>query len=210
MGADMLDFPLLYRQDTEIFVFDLDNTLHRNENEYEAKCEEVIVDFLTTKHGEAYSKTMKDRLKSEYSSLLKGVLFEKIVSYDELKNYIIKDVKYEEIFKSNEDIIKLLKSINKPCFLMSNSSKEHIKRVLKIMGIEEMFVGVFYVGFELGDFTCKPSIRAYTIIKMLSGAEVIHFFDDKERNTVPAEQLGWKAYLVKENNLHDLVASAVG
>lgn len=193
----------------EVFVFDLDNTLHQMDDEICAQAEERAMAYLRDVVNVNDVESVVRDIKGRYSALLKGLLMERMMSYDEYYQYVYEYIDYEGCIRRDEDVINMLKSIGRPLYIMSNGTKAHVQRVLGIMGIEEYFEKVFYLGYEEDNYVGKPDRHAYELVSSIVRAKTVYFFDDKERNTSAAALHGWNAHLINATNLFDVVNGIV-
>lgn len=189
----------------DIFVFDLDNTLHPMEDQINMKTEECIIRYLKEEKKLYDVENLIDSSRATYSTVLKFVLMKELLSYDEYLNHVFTKVDYDGILRKEESIIKLLESIDKPLFIMSNGTKAHVKKTLEVLGIKHLFCGVFYLGYECNNHVGKPDRRAYELVQKMTNAKKIHFFDDKKKNTIVAQSLGWNCYVADYGSIHELV-----
>ncbi|ELQ75586.1 Haloacid dehalogenase-like hydrolase, partial [Trachipleistophora hominis] len=141
--------------------------------------------------------------RTEYSTALKYVLMKRHLSYEEYRDYVFPEIDYDGILKKDENIIKLLESINKPLFIMSNGTKEHVKKTLTTLGIEHLFKAVFYLGYDSNNYVGKPDVEAYQLVEQLTNARKIYFFDDKERNTSVTLSPKWSCHVTTYENIHN-------
>ncbi|ELQ75216.1 Haloacid dehalogenase-like hydrolase, partial [Trachipleistophora hominis] len=203
MGTNISYIPELLCKNEEILVFDLDSTLYQTENYIYRRIEECAIKYLEIKFGEKKARNLMDSVSSISNSVLKGLLMTNSITYDEYHECIFSMVNYEDLIRRDDRLIRLLENIQKPLFIMSNGTKAHVKRVLEILGIEHLFRGVFYVGYDCGNYIRKPSIRAFMTVEKLTRAKKIHFFDDKQRNIDIAALLKWVGYTVDESGIYE-------
>lgn len=87
-------------------------------------------------------------------------------------------------------------------WLFTNAYVNHGRRVVKLLGVDDLFEGITYCDYGSPDFVCKPDEAMYR--KAMAEAGVvegspIYFVDDSWGNCRKAMELGWKtAHLVEE------------
>ncbi|KAJ6134869.1 hypothetical protein N7512_000029 [Penicillium capsulatum] len=113
-------------------------------------------------------------------------------------NYEVDDaLPLDSILKSDPALRKLLKSLDttkvKP-WLLTNAYVNHAKRVVKLLGVDDLFEGVTYCDYSQLPLVCKPSQEMYAKAEMEAGApstESCYFVDDSHLNCKHAQARGW-------------------
>lgn len=127
----------------------------------------------------------------------------------------------EGIIKPNPELRELLDDIDKDkvtVWLFTNAYVNHGKRVVKLLGIEDIFDGLTYCNYAEQPLLCKPDPRMYEKAMREAGIERVEdcFFvgksclftfwwtcltliDDSALNCTKAKEFGWTAaHLVEE------------
>jgi len=105
----------------------------------------------------------------------------------------------EAILKPNLKLRKMLLNLNIKKWAFTNANYPHAKRVLRLLGIDDLFAGITYCDYSSPNFYCKPEHQAY--LKAMAEAHVhsplnCYFIDDSIANLNAAKQLGWSTVLV--------------
>ena len=80
----------------------------------------------------------------------------------------------EEVIKPNPELRKLLEDIDKSkvkLWLFTNAYKTHGQRVVKLLGIEDLFEGLTYCNYADVPFVCKPQPNMYKKAMSEAGVE---------------------------------------
>ncbi|KAJ1984903.1 suppressor of deletion of TFIIS [Dimargaris verticillata] len=70
----------------------------------------------------------------------------------------------------------------------------HATRVLKCLGIDDLFELVIYCDYGLPDFTCKPEEQSFDRamrLAQVTDPDQCYFVDDSADNVHMAKSLGW-------------------
>ncbi|KAJ5380474.1 uncharacterized protein N7496_002902 [Penicillium cataractarum] len=113
-------------------------------------------------------------------------------------NYEVDDaLPLDAILKPDPKLRKLLESLDttkvKP-WLLTNAYVSHGKRVVKLLGVEDLFEGITYCDYGQLPLVCKPSQEMYAKAEKEAGApstESCYFVDDSHLNCKHAEARGW-------------------
>jgi pyrimidine and pyridine-specific 5'-nucleotidase len=113
----------------------------------------------------------------------------------------------DELLKPNPQLRQLLEDIDREkvqLWLLTNAYITHGKRVVQLLGVEDLFEGITYCDYsvkEASKFIAKPSKAMYQKAMQEAKVENIqdcYFVDDSYINSKGAEEFGWKtAHLVE-------------
>lgn len=195
----------------DCLMFDLDDTLYSSHTGIAAALKKNIEDYLVEKRGFARSQasTLRVELFKTYGSSLAGL---RALGYDidadDYHSFVHGRLPYERI-KPNPQLRNILLSITQRKIIFTNSDREHAKKALKRLGIEDCFERM--ICFEtlnpnLSKATrpdefpvvLKPSLDAINIA--IDAAQVdpqrTLFLDDNVRNVAAGKAMGLKTALV--------------
>ncbi|KAJ5835511.1 hypothetical protein N7447_001537 [Penicillium robsamsonii] len=103
----------------------------------------------------------------------------------------------DNILKPDPKLRKLLENLDtakvKP-WLLTNAYINHANRVVRLLGIEDLFEGVTYCDYGSLPLVCKPSQDMYAKAEKEAGApstDQCYFVDDSHLNCVHAYARGW-------------------
>lgn len=110
----------------------------------------------------------------------------------------------EDILSPDPELRKLIQDIDTSkvkLWLFTNAYVNHGKRVVKILGIEDLFEGMTYCDYNANPLLCKPSGGMFRKAMREAGIENMdqcYFVDDSKLNVTAAQKLGWHAVRLLE------------
>ncbi|EWY96772.1 hypothetical protein FOCG_03144 [Fusarium oxysporum f. sp. radicis-lycopersici 26381] len=190
-----------------VLFFDIDNCLYPRS----AKVHDImakLIDEYFSKHLEIpWDEAVK--LHKEYYTNY-GLAIEGLVRHHQIDpldyNAKVDDaLPLEGIIKPNPELRELLEDIDKSkvtVWLFTNAYVNHGKRVVRLLGIEDIFDGLTYCNYAEQPLLCKPDPRMYEKAMREAGVERVedcYFVDDSALNCTEAKKFGWTAaHLVEE------------
>ncbi|OLN86166.1 Uncharacterized protein C24B11.05-like protein 1 [Colletotrichum chlorophyti] len=190
-----------------VFFFDIDNCLYsRNHNIHDLMAkliDEYFITHLSLPEAEA------TRLTREYYTAY-GLAIEGLVRHHQIDpldyNAKVDDaLPLEDILKPDAELRELLEDIDRSkvtLWLFTNAYVNHGKRVVRLLGIDDLFEGLTYCDYAQFPFVCKPSKEMFQKAMReadIDRAEDCYFVDDSYANCKSAKELGWTAaHLVEE------------
>ncbi|MDD5086421.1 MAG: pyrimidine 5'-nucleotidase [Candidatus Nanoarchaeia archaeon] len=190
-------------RDIEAIIFDLDNTLYPKEAGLLNEVGNRIDEFICKKFNLDYPGAVSYRKKlfNEYGTTLKGLMIEEKVDPEEYLGFV-HNLNAENFLKRNEELIKMLGGIKQKKIIFSNSPREHVLNVIRVLGIEDFFSGIYDI--RLLDFNNKPGEDAYN--KLVKHSRInpkeSMMIDDYENNLKPAKEIGMTTVLVGNGDYH--------
>ncbi|RDA88098.1 hypothetical protein CP532_5277 [Ophiocordyceps camponoti-leonardi (nom. inval.)] len=113
----------------------------------------------------------------------------------------------ETVIKPNPELRRLLEDIDKTkvkTWLFTNAYVNHAKRVVRILGIEDLFDGLTYCDYAKQPIICKPRREMYDRAMQEAGVEAVndcYFIDDSYLNCSKAQEFGWTTVHLVEDDL---------
>jgi len=115
----------------------------------------------------------------------------------------------DDILHPDPKLRKLLEDLDKSkvkLWLFTNAHITHGKRVVRLLGIDDLFEGITYCDYEAKELLCKPHVAMFEKAERDAGLEVgdvesCFFVDDSEPNCRGAHQRGWTAVHLVEPDL---------
>ncbi|KAI9294296.1 pyrimidine 5'-nucleotidase, partial [Neoconidiobolus thromboides FSU 785] len=187
-----------------IFFFDIDNCLY--------DISSGISDIMSKKiaqYGE-FIGLPKDKVEQisysyyrEYGLAIRGFIKHHDIDPVHYDENVDQSLPLESLLKYDPNLRNMLLKIKMRRWAFTNANKIHAERVLRILGIEDLFEGVTYCDYTEPNFACKPELPAYE--KAMKEARVnfptlCFFADDSKKNLDAAKQLGWTTILVTGKN----------
>ncbi|KAF7931753.1 uncharacterized protein EAE98_004489 [Botrytis deweyae] len=190
-----------------VFFFDIDNCLYSKSKKVHDHMTDLI-DVYFMKHLEL-SREDAYKLHQEYYQTY-GLAIEGLVRHHKIDaleyNRQVDDaVPLESILSVDPKLRKLLEDIDRSkvkLWLFTNAYVTHGKRVVRLLGVEDLFEGMTYCDYAQEKMVCKPYKESFE--KAMSEAGVkefkdCYFVDDSLINCEAAYKLGWTAaHLVEE------------
>ena len=103
----------------------------------------------------------------------------------------------DEIIRPDPQLRRLLEDIDKTkvkLWLFTNAHITHAQRVVRLLGIEDIFEGLTYCDYGTMPLVCKPHTEMFEKAERESGAmsaEECFFVDDSYLNCRHAQMRGW-------------------
>lgn len=195
----------------DCLLFDLDDTLYSSKIGIAESCKRNIEDFLVEKCGFPAGKASDLRIElfRTYGSSLAGL---RALGYDidadDYHSFVHGSLPYESL-KPDLRLRSVLQCIEQTKIIFTNSDRNHAKKVLERLGLEDCFDDI--ICFETlnpnifrskrpDEFpvVLKPSIDAIKIAIDFAGTDPRRtlFFDDNDRNMSAGKALGLRTALV--------------
>ncbi|KAL2108809.1 hypothetical protein VUR80DRAFT_3349 [Thermomyces stellatus] len=190
-----------------VLFFDIDNCLYSRSTRVHDRMA-VLIDQYFAKHLDLPEKEAK-RLHGEYYTMY-GLAIEGLVRHHEIDpldyNAKVDDaLPLEDIIKPDPELRKLLEDIDKDkvtMWLLTNAYVNHARRVVKLLGVDDLFDGLTHCDYSEMPLVCKPAREMYERAMKHAGVEKVedcYFVDDSFLNCAKAQEFGWTvAHLVEE------------
>ena len=189
------DLSLLKKRNT--WVFDLDNTLYPNTSNLFAQVDKKMTEFIMEHLNLDFEPARK--LQKEYYAN-HGTTLSGLMKHHNVKpNHFMDSVHaidYSPI-KRCDVLINALNNMNVKKYVLTNGTKNHAVCVLKRLGLEGAFDGLF--GIEDCNFIPKPEAKTYEIFmdKFNVVADKSVFVEDMAKNLSVPKDMGFKTVYVK-------------
>ena len=181
------------------WLFDLDNTLYSGETKVFDQVDKKMSSFISKKLNVDIkeARIIQKNYFHKYNTTLNGMLKNHNNDAEEFLEFV-HDVNLdflEKDLKLKNEIAKL----NGKKFIFTNGSRSHANNVIKKIGIENLFDGIFDITDS--NYVPKPLMDPYNKIIKKYGLEPEYciFIEDIARNLEPAFKLGMKTVWIKNN-----------
>jgi len=190
-----------------VFFFDIDNCLYSKSRKVHDQMSELIDQYFV-KHL-SLDRAEAERLHQEYYKTY-GLAIEGLVRHHKIDpleyNRQVDDaLPLESIIFPDPNLRRLLEDINKSkvkLWLLTNAYVTHAKRVVRLLGVDDIFEGLTYCDYGAEKLLCKPHPDMFAKAMKDAGVSDVkncYFVDDSALNCREAERLGWTvAHLVEE------------
>ncbi|KAL6950207.1 hypothetical protein ACO0QE_000883 [Hanseniaspora vineae] len=202
-----------------VFFFDIDNCLYKKKLEIHVLMQVYIRKYfqnILKLNSYKDAKSLNERYYKEYGLAIKGLINENPhIDIDPIEyNKLVDDaLPLQDLIKPDMELRKVLVDLKKSgkvdkLWLFTNAYKNHGIRVVKLLGIADLFDGITYCDYDKEEnMICKPSLKAYEKAKLQSGLKSYgnaYFIDDSINNIKTAKDLGFKnAVLIDEDYQSD-------
>lgn len=181
--------------DNKVLIFDIDHCLYHNKEAVDNES-----NFIKNLFVEMSQKT-----EDEWLSHLSAMGLFRAVFYNLLN---IHPAEFAERYEDrtivdhivpDPELRSLLSRIKCRKFCFTNGGKARAHKILRQLGIEDLFEVVICADTVETEFICKPDPPAFEFVENLLGItnkNNIYFFDDTPSNVKGAVTMGWNACLV--------------
>ncbi|CAJ0545254.1 Ff.00g087270.m01.CDS01 [Fusarium sp. VM40] len=184
-----------------VLFFDIDNCLYSRNDKVLEHMSARIDDYFKTHLGLLPDDA--ERLHKDYSQQY-GQAIEGLVRHHQIDaldyNAKVDDaVPLDGLIKPNPKLRKLLEDIDRSkvrLWLLTNAYINHGKRVVRLLGVDDLFEGLTYCDYSQVPFVCKPHKDMFLKAMKeagVSAASKCFFVDDSHKNCAGAKDAGWNA-----------------
>ncbi|CAK4033941.1 pyrimidine 5-nucleotidase [Lecanosticta acicola] len=184
----------------KVFFFDIDNCLYPKTY----KIHDLMSELIDTYFQNHLSLSKEDatmlhqRYYKDYGLAIEGLVRHHKVDPLEYNAKVDDALPLEDIIKPNPKQRKLLEDLDrtkvKP-WLFTNAYINHGRRVIKLLGIEDLFEGITYCDYGAENLLCKPEPAMFAKAMREAGVEDVsqcYFVDDSALNCRGGKAYGWK------------------
>ncbi|RDW92016.1 putative pyrimidine 5`-nucleotidase [Coleophoma crateriformis] len=190
-----------------VFFFDIDNCLYpksKNVHDYmTVLIDKYFMEHLELTKEDAYKLHM-DYYKT-YGLAIEGLVRHHKIDPLEYNAKVDDALPMDQILSTDLKLRKLLEDIDTSkvkLWLLTNAYVNHGKRVVRLLGVDDLFEGITYCDYAATPMLCKPHIDMFKKAMAEAGIEDYkncYFVDDSALNCKAAEELGWNTtHIVEE------------
>ncbi|PVH82679.1 pyrimidine 5-nucleotidase [Cadophora sp. DSE1049] len=184
-----------------VFFFDIDNCLYPKSKKVHDHMSRLIDEYfmkhLDLTQEDAYK--LHQEYYKNYGLAIEGLTRHHKIDPLEYNRQVDDAIPLEVILSPDPALRKLLQDIDTTkvkLWLFTNAYITHGKRVVRILGIDDLFEGMTFCDYGQNPIVCKPREEMY--VKGMKEAGVsdfkdCYFVDDSGLNCAEAERLGWSA-----------------
>jgi putative hydrolase of the HAD superfamily len=180
-------------------LFDLDNTLYNPKHDLfsliDVRINRFMLEIAAIPENEV--DTLRRRYWQSYGATLQGLIRHHNIDPEQYLDYV-HDVDVTSRIKPDPALCRNLTRLKIPCYIFTNGSLQHARRVVTALGIAEHFVEIFDI--RIAAYQPKPNPEPYHSVLMslgISGQECI-MIEDCSANLNQAKDLGMKTILVHQ------------
>lgn len=190
----------------DAILFDLDNTLYPAEKDLFS-----LIDVRINRYMEeivAIHPQEVDSLRREYwrkyGTTLQGLIHHHVIDPEDYLDYV-HAIDVEQRLSHDTELQQTLRDLDVPCFVFTNGSQCHAKRVTEALGIDHLFHEIFDI--RIADYVPKPNPAPYHKVLDTLGlaGERCIMVEDSTDNLRTAKQLGMKTVLIGQQQSHSFI-----
>ncbi|RKO88012.1 HAD-like domain-containing protein, partial [Blyttiomyces helicus] len=142
------------------------------------------------------AETLHKHYYAEYGLAIRGLVMHHDVDPLDFDLKVDRAIPLESLLTPDPDLHELIRSM-KPSvkiWALTNAGVHHAERVLRILGVRDLFQGITSCDYSTPDFPCKPESRFYEQALTEAGASPTtrcYFADDSPANIDGAQKMGW-------------------
>ncbi|KAF1996635.1 pyrimidine 5-nucleotidase [Amniculicola lignicola CBS 123094] len=182
-----------------VFFFDIDNCLYPKSTNIAHKMSELIDKFFEDhlSLSQADANALHMRYYKEYGLAIEGLVRHHKVDALEYNCKVDDALPLEDIIKPNPALRQLLADIDQTkvrMWLFTNAYVTHGKKVVKLLGVDDLFEGITFCDYGSEKFYCKPHVEMFDKAMEEAGIKdnkKCYFVDDSYINTKAAYARGW-------------------
>ena len=183
------------------FIFDCDGVLYQDLDAVFGQVSKRMTKYISEKLNLDLKKAkeLQTNYFHKYNTSLNGLMIHHEVNPDDFLKYV-HDINLDFMEKDlvlREELIKL----DAKKFVFTNGSNDHVKNIIKNVGIDDLFDGIFDI--KDCNLIPKPSLEPYKqlVKKFRIIPEETIFIEDIAKNLEPAKKLGMKTvWLINDEN----------
>jgi putative hydrolase of the HAD superfamily len=195
-GAPILSSAAQAFRGTELWIFDLDNTLYPSECNLFAEIDRRMTAFIEKLLGldPVAARKVQKELYYEHGTTLSGLMAEHGVNPVGFMDYV-HDIDLSPV-QHAPDLAQAIARLDGRKFIFTNGSARHAERVATKLGVLDKFDGIYDIA--AGGYVPKPKPEAFKrFLEFCEGANCkAAMFEDLPHNLEPAHELGIVTVLV--------------
>ena len=185
--------------------FDIDNCLYPKSFKIHNIMGDLIDDYFQThlSLSKEDASELHQRYYKDYGLAIEGLVRHHKIDPLEYNRKVDDALPLDEIIKPDPRLRKLLQDIDRSkvkMWLFTNAYLTHGQRVVRLLGIDDLFDGITYCDYGAPKLLCKPATEMYDKAMREAGAGDVqdcYYVDDSLINAIGGKAYGWKtAHLV--------------
>ncbi|KAL6121298.1 hypothetical protein NUSPORA_01807 [Nucleospora cyclopteri] len=181
-----------------VFIFDVDQCLYSSDNLIAHEHDHVCNKFINSTSFDASDFLLHNLKFNNWQELFYSVCGLHPKRFQD--EYDLLD--FEKYMEKDIQLIEQIKNIKYRKFCFSNGTKKRVEKILKILGMEDLFETAFCSDTEDTDLLLKPKLEAFQFVQNYIGATSsanLYFFDDNIKNVAGGKLSGWNCYHINKN-----------
>lgn len=189
--------PLPRRDEVDVWLFDLDNTLYPAACNLFPQVERRMGEFICQHFGIELpeAKALQKRLFREHGTTLRGLMSEQGIDARDFLDFV-HDVDLS-VIRLSPELDAALEQLPGRKLIFTNADEPYTERILERMGVARHFEAIFDI--VASDYLPKPQPEPYD--KLIDRFDIdprrAIFFEDSARNLEPAHALGMRTVWIE-------------
>ncbi|MCJ1228584.1 hypothetical protein MMC12_005245 [Toensbergia leucococca] len=184
-----------------VFFFDIDNCLYSRSKKVHDLMQELIDAYFITNLSlsEEDATMLHQKYYKEYGLAIEGLVRHHKVDPLEYNRQVDDALPLDTVLHPDPQLRKILEDIDNTkvkLWLFTNAHVTHGMRVVKLLGVEDLFEGITYCDYTQETMICKPHDKMFDKAEAeaeVSSVENCFFVDDSHLNCRHAQARGWTA-----------------
>jgi len=189
--------PVPHRRHTEVWIFDLDNTLYPAHCNLFDQVDRRIGEFIAAKLNldSTEARLLQKKYFRDYGTTLSGLMQNHAIKPADYLDYV-HDIDVSGL-PDGTDLDRALSRLDGRKLIYTNGSTQHAKNVMHQLGITQHFEAIFDI--VASDYRPKPNPAPYTLMMRLHEIDPVRavMIEDIARNLIPAAALGMATVWVR-------------
>lgn len=201
----------------KVFFFDIDNCLYKSSSKIHDLMQVSIVNYfkntLNLSHEDAHQ--LNNTYYKEYGLAIRGLVMFHGINALEYNKLVDDSLPLQDILRPDPELRQMLLDLKRSqkfdkLWLFTNAYKNHGIRVIKLLGLGDIFDGITYCDYSQTDtLVCKPNPMAFERAMVQSGLNNYQnawFIDDSGSNIHQGLKLGMHQCVhVVENEVNEIL-----
>jgi putative hydrolase of the HAD superfamily len=181
-------------------IFDLDNTLYSPRHGLEKNVSVRVREFIASYLGLSIEEAITERRKriTHYGTTLEWLMAEK--GFTDIETYFeaVHPKDEADTLPPDPELRSFLQGLPCPYAIMTNASIEHAERLLKILGVEDLFTDIFDIRRLNYKGKPRPDAFQFVLKSLNSKIEETLFVDDVPQYVKGFLNIGGRGILIDE------------
>ncbi|CAL9732494.1 suppressor of disruption of TFIIS [Monosporozyma unispora] len=207
----------------KIFYFDIDNCLYKSSTKIHDLMQVSIEQYFQNKLNLSpmEARKLNHTYYKEYGLAIRGLVMYHGVNALEYNSLVDDSLPLQDILKPDLKLRSMLIKLRQTgkfdkLWLFTNAYKTHAMRVIRLLGLGDLFDGLTYCDYnQIDTLICKPDMKAFERAKLQSGLDNYKdawFIDDSGSNIAMGLKLGMQHCIhvveVKESKMHEILGQS--
>ncbi|KXL47262.1 hypothetical protein M433DRAFT_65442 [Acidomyces richmondensis BFW] len=184
----------------KVFFFDIDNCLYPQSYRIHDIMQKLIDEYFQTHLGLTSEDATKLHLRyyKDYGLAIEGLVRHHKIDPLEYNREVDDALPLDDIIKPDPKLRRLLEDIDRESvklWLFTNAYITHGLRVVKLLGVADLFEGITYCDYGAAELICKPRPEMFAKAMREAGvadATQCYFVDDSASNAKAGKAYGFK------------------